>query len=213
MAQTATEDLAHIRALLFDLGGVVFQIDFERAVAIWAERASCDPTCLRTRFAFDDAYEDHERGTLDASAYFAALRLSLGVALTDDDLRAGWNGIYLGPVPGMASILRTARSRFPLYAFTNSNPTHQKVWSIRFASDLAVFRTVFVSSDIGLRKPDPEAFMAVANLAGFEPSAFLFFDDSEENIEGARTAGMSAVLVESPSDVRRSVEQLGIDTQ
>jgi len=213
MVKDLTNDLAHIRALLFDLGGVVFRIDFGRAISIWAERASCDPADLRTRFAFDGAYEDHERGDLDESAYFDVLRTSLGVALSDADLRAGWNNIYMDPVSGMAPILGTARSRYPLYAFTNSNPTHQRVWSVRYASELAVFRAVFVSSEIGLRKPDPEAFRAVANRAGFDPSAFLFFDDSVENVEGARTAGMSAVLVESPTDVQRSLQRFGVETQ
>jgi glucose-1-phosphatase len=213
MAKDATGNLARIRALLFDLGGVVFQIDFGRAIGIWAERASSDPAYLRTRFAFDSAYEAHERGELDASSYSGALRLSLGVTLSDADLRAGWNNIYLDPVPGMAAILRTACSRYPLYAFTNSNPTHQRVWSVRFASELAVFQTVFVSSEVGLRKPDPEAFTAVANRVGFDPSAFLFLDDSVENIEGARMEGMSAVLVESPADIRRSLQRLGVEIQ
>jgi hypothetical protein len=49
-----------VRALLFDLGGVVIEIDFGRVVRAWASSARCDPAVLRQRFALDDAYEQHE---------------------------------------------------------------------------------------------------------------------------------------------------------
>jgi hypothetical protein len=103
--QMSTTDLGSVRALLFDLGGVVIDLDFDRAFRFWADRASCAPAALAQRFAFDEAYEQHERGELDASGYFSALRRRLGVRLSDDDLVAGWNEIYIGPVPGAATML------------------------------------------------------------------------------------------------------------
>jgi putative hydrolase of the HAD superfamily len=201
---------ALVGGLMFDLGGVVISVDFDRALRLWAARAGCEFSDLRARFAFDDAYTQHEQGTLDASGYFAALRRMLEVDLSDDDLRAGWNDIYAGPIPGMGAMLAAAASRFPLFAFTNSNPTHKRVWAVRFANELSVFRSVFVSSDLGVRKPEPEAFSAVATRAGLPASELLFFDDTSENIDGARRAGMQAVLVTSPSDVRRTLLQLGV---
>lgn len=53
---------------------------------------------------------------------------------------------------------------------------------------------MFVSSEFGLRKPDPAAFAAVARRAGFQTPEILSFDDTAENITGARVAGMQAVL-------------------
>ncbi len=200
-----------IRALLFDLGGVVIEIDFKRAFRIWADRAGCDPVELERRFSIDEAYERHERGELDASGYFTALRRNLGLRLSDEEIVSGWNDIYLGTVPGMSALLSKAGQRFPLYAFTNSNPTHQRAWAGRFASELSVFRFIFVSSDLGLRKPDPEAFAVVAARTGFRVSELLFFDDTPENVWGARTAGMPAVLVESSADVREALLCLGIE--
>jgi FMN phosphatase YigB (HAD superfamily) len=133
-------DTGATRALLFDLGGVVLEINFDRVVHAWGARASCDPQALRRRFKFDDAYEHHERGELDASGYFASLRRSLGLRLSDADFIAGWSDLYVGPVPGMVAVLAAATERLPLYAFTNSNPTHQAVWATRYASELSVFR-------------------------------------------------------------------------
>jgi glucose-1-phosphatase len=205
-------DLA-IRTLLFDLGGVIIDFDFERAFRFWAARASRDPAELARRFSLDEPYEQHERGELSASAYFAALRRSLNLSLSDDDLIAGWNDVYLGVSPGILAMLSIASQRFPLYAFTNSNPTHQSEWSVRFANELSIFDKIFVSSEIGLRKPDPEAFSEVAMQTGLRVSEFLFFDDTPENVEGARTAGMRAVLVQSSSDVHDALLQLGLEVE
>ena len=196
------------RALLFDLGGGVLEIDFDRVFQTWAARASCDPEALRRRFKFDDAYEQHERGEIDAAGYFASLRSTLRLRLSDEDFIAGWSDLYVGPVGGMFAVLAAAREHFPLYAFTNSNPTHQTVWATRYVLELSVFRSIFVSSELGLRKPDPRAFSEVARLAGFPASAFIFFDDTLENVMGARTAGMQGVHVQSTDDVRVALRSL-----
>jgi len=68
-----------------------------------------------------------------------------------------------------------------------------------------VFHRVFVSSELGLRKPERAAFRAVADATGITPAALLFFDDAIENVEGARAAGLQAVLVRALSDVRRAL--------
>jgi putative hydrolase of the HAD superfamily len=203
-----TDAVRSVRALLFDLGGVVLDVDFDRVMRAWAAAAGCEPAVIRGRFSFDEAYEQHERGELDAAGYFASLRGSTGLRLSDADFTAGWNDLYVGVIPEMRAVLAAAAQRFALHAFTNSNPTHQREWSTRFAAELAVFRSVFVSSELGLRKPDPAAFAAVAGKAGFAPSEILFFDDSAENVAGARTAGMRAVLVTSSRDVSDPLRRL-----
>jgi putative hydrolase of the HAD superfamily len=202
-----------LRAILFDLGGVVIDIDFKRAFQIWAALASVDASDLEKRFTFDEAYEQHETGDLQSSAYFNALGKSLNVSLSEDDLVAGWNDIYLGTIPGMVKLLATASQRFPLYAFTNSNPTHQSVWSVRFAAELSAFKTIYVSSELGVRKPDPRSFSLVAEQMGVQASEVLFFDDSVENVNGAVSAGMRGVVVESTRDITAALGRHGIEVE
>src|SRR5687768_13949116 len=109
-------------ALLFDLGGAVVEIDFGRALAAWAGAADVPLDRLRSRFTLDADYERRERGEIDGAQYFASLRQSLGIALTDAQLTEGWNAIYVREVPGIRTLLQSVASRLPLYAFTNSNP-------------------------------------------------------------------------------------------
>jgi epoxide hydrolase-like predicted phosphatase len=213
MDELLSDQLGQIRALLFDLGGVVIDFDFAGAFRVWASRASCDPNLLAERFSIDDPYKQHERGEIPASIYFATLRQSLSIDLSDEDFIAGWNNVYLGIVPGMTRVLSVVQRHLPLFAFTNSNPTHKSVWEHLYASELRPFETIFVSSDLGSRKPDPDAFELVASRMGFAPGEVLFFDDGPENVEGARMAGLQGVLVGSMRDVHCALSSIGIEIE
>ena len=194
-----------VEALLFDLGGVVIEIDFGRALASWAGAAGVPAGSLQVRFSFDEAYQRHERGEIEAGEYFAALRSSLGIDLPDAALVTGWNAIYVNEVPGMRALLRTVGQRLPIYAFTNSNPTHHAFCCAHYAGVLASFRKVFLSFELGLRKPERAAFEAIAAAIGVPLDRILFFDDTPINVEGARALGMPAVLVRSPADVTNAL--------
>lgn len=195
-------------ALLFDLGGVVIEIDFNRAFTRWAAHANHSLETIQTKFAFDDFYQRHERGEISAAQYFDSLRTSLGINLSDAQFVDGWNAIYIREVPGIAALLQRVQKKLPIYAFTNSNPTHQHVWAKRFTEVLGLFHTVFVSSELGKRKPEPAAFHAVAAAIGVELQRLVFFDDSLENVEGARAIGLRAIHVRSIADIAGCLQDI-----
>ena len=188
-------------ALLFDLGGVVMGLDWERAFARWSASSGIRAETLRARYRFDEPYERHERGEISERDYYAALRRSLAIDLTDDEWAAGWGAIFVDEIAPAVEAIARVKERIPVYAFSNSNAAHHAVWSRQFANALAHFRKVFVSSQLGLRKPERAAFEAIARDIGVPLDRILFFDDTPENVEGARAAGMPAVHVRSPQDV------------
>jgi putative hydrolase of the HAD superfamily len=197
-------------ALLFDLGRVVLDIDFKKTVACWAGHATCEPADLLGRFARDEIYQRHERGEISDGEFFAALRDSLGVELSDIQFLEGWNAIFIGEMPGIARLLARAAKRLPLYAFSNTNAAHVEHFSKAYADVLGHFREMFLSSSIGLRKPDAQAYDHVVKAIGVPAGRIVFFDDLAENIEGARARGLTAVHVRSPDDVAESLAALGI---
>ena len=70
-------------ALLFDLGGVVIQIDFARAIQAWADAARVPASQVHARFSLDAGYEAHERGEIGPVGYCAHLRQTLGLGIAD----------------------------------------------------------------------------------------------------------------------------------
>ena len=113
-----------IDVLLFDLGRVVLDINFDTVMEKWAGHAGCAPADLASRFVVNDSFRHHETGRIDDAAFFASLRQSLGIGLTDAQFLEGWNAIFAGEMPGIAPLLAGAAQRLPLYAFSNTNPAH-----------------------------------------------------------------------------------------
>lgn len=197
-------------ALLFDLGRVVLDIDFNKALACWAGHAGCAPADLAARFIRTEAYRHHEIGQIDDAAYFESLRQSLGIELSDAQLLQGWNAIFLGEMPGISALLARASQSLPLYAFSNTNNAHVEYFPVAYADVLGHFREMFLSSAIGLRKPDAAAYDHVVKAIGVPASRIVFFDDLAENIDGARAAGLTAVHATSTDDVAKALAELGI---
>lgn len=198
-----------VRALLFDLGGVLVDIDFRRALNAWAHSSALTAEGLGQAFRFDQEYERHERGEMTAAEYFehlaSALRLSRGAVAAKE----GWNSIFVGELSETRRMVEIARKTVPCFAFTNTNATHMEAWSALFPEVVAAFDQIFASHEIGLRKPELAAFEHVCQCIGVASEHVLFFDDLNENVAAAREAGLQSVLVRSPTDVRTTLRGLG----
>ena len=129
--------------------------------------------------------------------------------LSDAQFLEGWNTIFAGEMPGINALLARAGKRLPLYAFSNTNRPHVAHFSKPYADVLGHFREIFLSSAIGLRKPDAAAYDHVIKAIGVPAQRIVFFDDLAENIEGARKRGLTAVHVTSPNDVADALTALG----
>ena len=210
MAMNLPPAPSSVDVLLFDLGRVVLDINFDSMMAKWARHAGCAPADLVQRFVVNDSFKHHETGRIDDAAFFADLRQSLGIGLTDAQFLEGWNAIFAGEMPGIAPLLAGAAKRLPLYAFSNTNPAHVAHFSKAYAGVLGHFREIFLSSSIGLRKPDAEAYDHVVKAIGVPASRILFFDDSAANIEGARARGLCAIHETSMDDVARALTALEV---
>ena len=199
-------DLSRVDALVYDMGNVLVEIDFGRVIARWAELAQVVPESLAPRFSHGPEYEAHERGEIDAAAYYESLRRDLGVALDDAALEDGWNAVFGPPIEATIDLVEELAPRVPQYLFSNTNAVHHAYWSRLYGPAFLHLRSQFVSHRMGRRKPERAAFEHVARAIGVLPGRVLFFDDLPANVEGAREAGMQAVLVRSPDDVASALK-------
>ena len=193
------------RAVLFDLGGVVLDIDFDRALAAWRPHSRLPPQRLRELFAFDEPFRQHETGRLDDAGYFAHLRQLLALDCGLADVEAGFNAIFIAEIRETVALLGALRERVPCYAISNTNPAHVRHMRSAFPGLLDRFDHVFTSHEIGHRKPQPESFRHVLRAIGLPAAEVLLFDDLAPNVEAARSLGLQAVLVQSPADVREAL--------
>ncbi len=186
---------------MFDLGGVLIDIDFNRSLNSWAKASGQTQAKLKQRFEPDHAYREHEIGALDFSQYAQHLRQRLTIQLDDTTLLNGWNALLGDALPGSRQLLARCAQQYPCYLFSNTNASHYEHWSQHQAKVLEPLQGIFTSFELGLRKPEPQAFKEIARRIGCSPQDILLFDDTQENINGARDLGLQAVKVNGPEKI------------
>lgn len=196
-----TINLAAVHAVVFDLGRVLIDIQPGRCLAHWAQHAGVPLAHLERTFVHDAPYESFERGEITFADYAAHLRTSLALTLSDAVLESGWNALLGDALPQAVDAIAAATARYPAYVFSNTNRTHEAVWRHSHANLLAPLQEIYVSSSLGMRKPEARAFRAVAESIGVAPGAILFFDDLAENVIASRRAGYQALQVRGPRDI------------
>jgi HAD superfamily hydrolase (TIGR01509 family) len=107
-------------------------------------------------------------------------------------------------------LLRAARAHVPCHVFSNTNAAHQQAWSAMFPRVVESVDSIFASHRMGCRKPERRSFEQIARALGVPLESILFFDDTLENVEGAQAAGLQAVHVRSPADVRNALAGAGL---
>ena len=195
---------------MFDLGGVLIDIDMQRALRHWESLSSLSRAQLQQRFTVDEALRRYECGEIDTAAYVAHLRNELVLDASDTDIVAGWNAILVGEIEPALQAVVAARTQLPCYAFSNTSPAHQIAWSGAFPRVAKAFDRLFLSFEIGARKPDIAAFRLVTDAIGKDAGRVLFFDDTPANVQGARDAGLQAVHVDNHRDLKRTLVGLGV---
>ena len=103
-------------------------------------------------------------------------------------------------------------NRFPLYpragATTDPAPWAPHVEEATQLSTLVPW--AFVSGEMGVRKPDPEAFAAALAAVGRDAADVIFVDDSATNVEGAAAVGIESIRFEGASALRASLALKGL---
>ena len=117
---------------------------------------------------------------------------------------AGWvKGLY----PGTLDLLDRLDPRLYSAILSNNNPLH---WGVIQGTGLeTAFDAVFLSHEIGYRKPDPRAWQHVLKALGCRPDQITFLDDNPECIEAARDLGMRSHLVKGKEALERCLSDEG----
>jgi 2-haloacid dehalogenase len=210
-APAATRDTPQpsIAAVIFDIGGVLLDwnprhlyrklFDDEQAM----ERFLAEVCTLKW-------HESNDLGVpFDVSCGELAARHPESA-----DLIWAWGRrseeMVAGPIAGTVEILRELRQRsVRCYALTNMEAETYPRRLERYEF-LRWFDGTVVSSSEGIAKPDPRIFHLLMERFGLAPETTLLIDDSERNIEAAATLGMQTVRFESPEDLRRRLEDVGV---
>lgn len=124
--------------------------------------------------------------------------------------RDRWEEMLKGPIQGSVDVLERLDSEgYELHALTNWSAETFPIARERY-DFLKRFRTILVSGEERLMKPDSAIFELMLARIGHPAERCLFIDDSARNIEAATALGFDAVHFKSPEGLRDELAKRGI---
>ena len=204
------------RAVIFDLGGVVFPSPFEAFDAYTHDRGLPEGSvrALIRVSSETGAWAALERGELTMHAFHDAREEEARLAGFALDAEALMQRVAsgFGPRPAMVRAIHRIRDAgLSVAALTNNWVASDGRGVTGAAGDLA-FDVVVESAVEGLRKPDPRIYELVLERVGVTPEHSVFLDDLGINLKPARAMGMTTIKVTDPDDALRQLgDVLGVD--
>ena len=191
---------ASIRNILFDLGGVILDINIQATLKMFYE-LGFPAELLQYPFSMNtDLFFKYETGKLNEDEFRNEIRKVTGVELTDETFDEAWTAMLLRIPKERTELLNVLATRYNLYMLSNTSSLHVPVFQkmyLEFAgvSMHDVFTKIYYSHEIGYLKPDAEAWEYVINDAGIEAGETLFLDDSIQNIKASLELGFKAIHI------------------
>ena len=187
-----TEGIANI---VFDMGGVL--VGFDRARCIGGfERIGADAAAKYVKDGrVEGLFLRSETGETTEEGFYEEARALCGITAASGEIAAAWNSLLTPMSAEKAVRLAELAGTRRVFLLSNTNPTHWRHCreNLLKAAGYGVddyFERVFLSYEMGLRKPSPDIFISMMEAGGMVPGETLFVDDSLDNCEAAASLGM-----------------------
>ncbi len=189
----------HINTVIFDLGGVLFDIDYRLTQEAFQKLGStADFQTVYSQQKQAGIFDEMEKGNISPAQFRAGLREWLPSAVTDEQINSAWNAILVGFRAREIALLSRLKERYDIFLLSNTNEIHlgQVLEMIKMhpPGDMdKIFTKAYYSCRMGLRKPDRSIYEVVIQENKLNPSTTIFIDDLLPNLEGAQLAGLQTL--------------------
>lgn len=201
-----------IKNIIFDLGGVIYDIRYENIPEAFARMGAGNLMEIYSKAKQTDFIDRYEEGLMSSDEFCEEIRRISEVPLTDEQIKEAWNAILIDVPASRVDFLLKLKEHYNLYLFSNTNQFNYDCFTAhlnqKYGFDFfdTIFKAAYFSHILHIRKPKAEGFKKIMQEQQLNPAETLFIDDSPQHIEGARRCGLQAYHLQD----ERSIEFLDI---
>jgi putative hydrolase of the HAD superfamily len=195
-----------IKALIFDMGGVLVDLDIEDCKRAFKESIGYhDIDNIIDACHQKGIYGDLEEGRLSAEEFRAIVLAGSRPGAAAADVDEAMSHILVGIHPAKVQLLRDLSEKYDLYMLSNNNaiclPFSSRMFDEAGIPLKDIFIKCFFSFEMKALKPSAAFYKAVMREIGLPAEQMLFIDDSQKNVDGSIEAGLPAVYYEPGTDL------------
>ncbi len=193
--------MGNIKNIIFDLGGVLINIDYDRTTNAFRDLGFPHFEKMYSQFIADQLFEKLEKGKITEEAFYKVMLAVGNRGITATDLKTAWNSMLLDFRKESLAFLKTLKNNHSLFLLSNTNSIHLEAVNVILKTQTgldsleSLFTKSYYSHLIGFRKPNTDVFDFVLKDADLDPGETFFIDDSANNIETAKKLGFRTHLL------------------
>ena len=187
--------LQGVKNIIFDLGGVIYAIDYQKTIDAFVDLGIDDFENLYAKAGQSDLFDDLETGKISRTDFVERIQGLLSVKVSQEQVVSAWNAMLLKFMPDALSCVKGLKDDYRIFLLSNTNEMHiaeikARVGKEAFEEFSTLFEKLYLSHELGLRKPHAEVFEYILQEKSLKPEETLFIDDSIQHIEGAQSLGL-----------------------
>ena len=192
--------MASIKNIIFDLGGVLLDLNYQATIDAFVEIGIKDFSSLYSQKGQKQIFDDFETGKITSNQFISSIQSLTHNYISKDEIIIAWNAMLLEINPKKLDYLLSIKERFRIFLLSNTNEIHISKFEGVLAKKNELekfydcFEKVYYSSRLSLRKPNVDCFKTVLEINQLNASETIFIDDSIQHIEGALKCGIKAYL-------------------
>lgn len=195
-----------VRAVFFDLGGVIVRTEYQAPRQHLAERLGMEYEDLVRAVFESDSARRASLGAVTEDEHWAAFTRRLGRAPSETNaLRAEFFGGDVVDL-GLLDFIRSLRPRYKTGLISNAwNGLRPYIVSQKFDD---AFDVMVISAEVAVLKPEAQIFQLALDQAGVAAAEAVFVDDMPENVESAQALGMQGIVFRDRETTIRQLNKL-----
>lgn len=195
-----------IKAIIFDMGGVLVDLDIEDCKKVFKETLGYDDIDQIIDACHQKGiYGDLEEGTLSAEEFRSIVLAGSRPGSTPEMVDEAMSHILVGIQPYKVQMLKKLAQEYDLYMLSNNNaiclPYSRAMFAEAGIPLEDIFKKCFFSFEMKALKPSAAFYKAVVEQIGLPAEEMFFIDDSQRNVDGSIAAGLPAVYYEPGTDL------------
>ncbi len=202
-----------VKNIIFDLGNVLYDIDFNIMYDQFRELGIPDFQNHYTLNQSDELFFDLEKGLIDEVAFCNRFNQLYNLSLSQDQIIKAWNSLLKGYRKESMDWIKANQQKSPMFLFSNTNQIHFDFFIPQFEREIggdfeALFVTPYYSHKMGMRKPDPASFQHILDQEGLIAAETLFIDDNEPNVIAAASVGLQVLHLQPGMFIEKELPKL-----
>ena len=192
------QEFPKLNTVIFDLGNVIINLDIPATDRAFKKLMGDNFDSAMAELNKKNTFQEYEKGNISTKSFIEAI--SLASKITEEQaIKNAWNAMLLDIPQKRFELLNEVKKKYRTFCLSNTNELHidfiykQLVRENNLPNLNSFFEKVYLSHEMGMRKPDEEIFSKVIDENQLNPSLCLFIDDTAGHLEGAKKTGLNTL--------------------